>query len=603
MLDMMAVYEAPILTVSFLIVIFEACSFKDSRARKITFGVVYTLITLVMLADACYASYFGKYTSVNQILQISSLLSIAKDGNVIGASVSPLSLLCLVDYPFVLYWYHQRNKGQKGLLEQMNKKTLLILAVHVLMYAGAICAWIYYGFNPQNLREIQQINHIEFFTYHTNDVVVNVVGRIQRGHVDENELQKELAAVVPKSEGTQYRGIAKGKNLIIVQTESLNNFVVGAKYNGQEITPNLNRLIADQSFYFNHFYSTTGVGNTCDAEFSVLNSLYPNDIRECYRMYVDNTYNGLPWLLRKEGYGAYAFHGYKKTFWNRNEAYKNQGFEHYYSQEELKMNQKTAFAGDLGYGLMDKALFKQAVSILKKRQPFFGFMITLTNHIPYEIDQKYVSLKLKSQDEGTTFGNYLETVHYTDEAFGELIQELKDAGMYDDTMIVIYGDHQGMNLETPEVNYSMSNYLGRPYDYDQELNIPCVIHVPGLKEARQIDTVGGEIDIMPTVANLMGLDIPQPYVFGHDLLNAKEGFVAQISYVGEGSFITNDGNTLFKIGRDGTVENGRVLDLTNGETKLMDTKLCTDYSNRAQTLIDLSKKVLDNNLIANYTNH
>ena len=149
---------------------------------------------------------------------------------------------------------------------------------------------------------------------------------------------------------------------------------------------------------------------------------------------------------------------------------------------------------------------------------------------------------------GSTFGNYLQTVRYTDEAFGKLIEYLKKNDMYDNTVIAIYGDHQGMNKETPSVQWKMTDFLGKEYDYDEMLNVPFIIHIPGLNESKVADTVGGEVDIMPTIANLMDLDTKQPYVFGHDLLNADEGFVAQISYVGEGSFITSDDNMLFTIG-------------------------------------------------------
>lgn len=111
--------------------------------------------------------------------------------------------------------------------------------------------------------------------------------------------------------------------------------------------------------------------------------------------------------------------------------------------------------------------------------------------------------------------------------------------MYDNTVIAIYGDHQGMNKETPSVRWKMTDFLGKEYDYDEMLNVPFIIHIPGLNESKVVDTVGGEVDIMPTIANLMDLDTKQPYVFGHDLLNADEGFIAQISYVGRGSFITS----------------------------------------------------------------
>ena len=149
----------------------------------------------------------------------------------------------------------------------------------------------------------------------------------------------------------------------------------------------------------------------------------------------------------------------------------------------------------------------------------------------------------------------------------------------------------------------MSQFLGREYNYDEMLNVPLIIHIPGLGEAKTIDTVGGQVDIMPTIANLMNVETGQPFVFGHDLLNADEGFVAQISYIGKGSFITGDNNMLFGIGKDSTVESGSLWDLRDGSRMNLNISLCQQYSDRANALIDTCKKVLDYNLIADYVTH
>lgn len=597
-LDMMDVYEVPLLTALLLFGLFEICSVGKGKAARWIFYILYTVITLLMFADAAYSSYFGRYISVNQLYQIASLGQIAGDGNVVGAAVSPGCILTLVDYPFVLYLYRLRQRGGESPGDMSMKKFVPFAAAHAALFVLMLGGWYYYGCNPYNLRSVQKVNHIEFFTYHTNDILVNVLGKMRRGEADRDAIAESMEENVPQSSGEAYRGAAKGMNLILIQTESLNDFVIGAEYNGQELTPNLNALLEQDTLYFNHFYSTTGVGNTSDAEFAVLNSLYPNDERECYRLYVDNTFQGLPWILREEGYGAYAFHGYTKTFWNRDEAYKTQGFQHFYSQEELDMTEIS------GFGLTDKEMFRQAVDILKEKpQPFFSFMITLTNHIPYELDPALASLRLKEEDEGSTFGGYLQTVRYTDEAFGLLIEYLKEAGLYDNTMIVIYGDHQGMNMETASVKRKMSGFLGKEYNYDEMLNVPMLIHIPGLGEARTVDIVGGQVDVLPTLANLMDVEIGHPYVFGHDLLNTDEGFVAQISYIGKGSFITSDNDMLFAVGKDGTVERGKVRNLATGEEMNRNDSLCRRYSDRALALLDTCKEVLDYNLIADYVTH
>lgn len=591
--EMICVYEAPFITILVLAAVYTIGVAGRKRGNRIFFYVTYTLITLVMLADAAYSGYFGRCISVNQIRQIGSLFQIAGDGNVIGAALTPLCLLTLVDYPIALWLYRRHMRETRE-----DKKGPVRIILCLVLILAAAWAWLYYSINPENDRGVQRVNHIEFFTSHTNDIIVNVITPIFQKEADEEKIRETMDRLVPKSEGDLYRGVAKGKNLIIIQTESLNDFVVGARYGDQEITPNLNRMLGEDTLYFDRFFSTTGTGNTCDAEFSVLNSLYPNNIRECYRMYVDNTYHGLPWMLRDEGYDALAFHGYIRTFWNRGEAYKNQGFMKFYSQEELEMTETS------GFGLTDKELFRQGVDIMKKeKKPFFSFMVTLTNHIPYELDPSLASLELKPEDQGTLFGNYLQTVRYTDEAFGDLINYLKEAGLYDQTMIVIYGDHQGMNRETPAVRESVTTFLGRDYDYDEMLRVPLLIHIPGLDDHKTIHTVGGQVDIMPTIANLMDLKIQTPYVFGHDLLNAKEGYIAQISYVGLGSFIGGSKDVIYTMGRDGTIAGGRMLAIDTGQPLLVDEDYCQENSDRALALIETCKEVLDQNLLSKYGTH
>ena len=593
--EMVCVYEAPLLTILLLWAVYDIGSLTDRRWRRIFFYFIYTLITLVMLADAAYCGYFGRCISVNQLRQIGSFFQIAGDGNVIGAALTPLCLLTLLDYPIVIRLYKRKISRLKDKEERPGKWRILL---HFVLLTASCISWLYYSINPSGTRDVQRVSHVEFFTSHTNDIIVNVIDPMVKKDVDEKAIQESMNRLVPRSEGDQYHGLAKGKNLILIQTESLNDFVVGATYNGEEITPNMNRMLKEDTLYFDRFFSTTGIGNTCDAEFSVLNSLYPNNIRECYRMYVDNTYDGLPWMFRDAGYDALAFHGYIRTFWNRGEAYKNQGFRKFYSEEELDKTEVS------GFGLTDKELFRQGVDILKQeKKPFFSFMVTLTNHIPYELDPDLASLKLKPEDQGTLFGQYLQTVRYTDEAFGDLIRLLKENDMYDQTMIVIYGDHQGMNLETPAVRESMSRFLGRTYDYDEMLRVPLLIHLPGLGKHERVHTVGGQVDIMPTIANLMDLKIRTPYVFGHDLLNAKEGYIGQISYVGMGSFIGGSKDVIYVMGRDGTVAGGRMLSIDSGEELPMDESYCQEQSDRALDLIGTCKDVLDHNLIQKYVTH
>lgn len=581
----------PVITLGFFLTVFELASGWDTRLSHILFLIFYSLFSLVMTIDTIYYAYFGQFVSINQLWQIDSLFTAGTETNLAGALSIPWGLILLLDLPFMAEW----QKARAGISGKW-RRTIWWKGGTVLCFAAMVGLVGVISVNDGLDGDFMRINHLEFVTCHTNDFYTTVAGEIQKANVNTDEIKKIIQENVPKAEGDELHGVAKGKNLILIQVESLNTWTIGKSYNGQELTPNINQLIQNNSLYFSKVFSSSGKGNTSDAEFAALNSLYPTTVRECYRMYVNNTYNGLPWILRSEGYETMAFHGYEKEFWNRNIAYKNQGIQTFYSESELEMTEKS------GFGLTDKEMFRQAVDVLKeKEEPWFAFMITLTNHIPYELDEDLCSLKLDSSEDGTLAGHYMQAVRYTDEAIGMLIGYLKEAGLYEDTIIAFYGDHQGLNKETGSVQRKMTQLLGREYDYDEMMRIPFLIHIPGLGEARTIDTVGGQIDILPTLANLMDLSVKQDYIFGSDLVNLarEDGFYAPVTYMPVGSFMKND--FFYELGRDGTFESGRRVELFTGkELSLTGWK---DDSERAKLLIETSKKVLDANLMKEEITH
>ena len=567
------------------LLLFEATLWKR-KSMDVLFAVFYTILCLIMAADTIYYDYFGQFISINQLWQVESLLETGTKTNLVGALSIPWGLLFLVDIPFMCRWHRERAKERKkpwaSLVALMG---LLIFSVNIGVVA-----------KNENLNgDYMRIDHLEFIACHTNDVMTKLEEQKQKENIDPEEVKAIIRENVPQATKQDLRGVAKGKNLILIQVESLNGWVIGKEIEGQEITPHLNELLQNDSLYFSNVFSSSGKGNTADAEFAALNSLYPTTVRECYRMYVNNTYNGIPWILRSLGYETMAFHGYDKEFWNRNIAYKNQGIQTFYSQEELDMTEVS------GFGLTDKELFRQAVDILKeKKEPWFSFMITLTNHIPYELEDNLVSMEVPAHLEGTLTGNYIKAVHYTDEAIGLLMDYLKEAGLYENTIIALYGDHQGLNKETESVSNAMEQVLGRTYDYDEMMRVPFLVHIPGMQEAREIDTVGGQVDIMPTLANLMDFTIEQDYVFGSDLLNIErqEGFYAPVTYMPVGSFAVQ--NIMYELGRDGTTEGGKAIELHSG--RILNISGVEPYIDRARLLIETSKKVLDGNLMNNIHN-
>lgn len=551
--------------------------------KKGIFITVYFLFSLLMFADTMYYNYYNQTVSIRQLWQAKSVAAVPKS---FLATLIPASFLLFVDIPFAYMCFKEyatKEKIQK-LLPWKRLKYILYILTGVIITLVA---------NPFHSAAIERVSNMEFFTSHVNDIYEIISENVAPPEMEQEEIL-EVLDEVPKDETPHFKGIGAGKNLIVIQLEAFQDFVIGAEYEGQEITPNLNRMIDGDTLYFDQYYSNIGKGNTADAEFSTLNSLYPNINGESYRLFEENTYNGLPWLMRDQGYTSFAIHGYKGEFWNREFAYPNQGFQNFYSLEDLNQDEL------IGMGISDKSMFKQLIPILEQQTgPFFTFAITLTNHHPFVLGEQFRSLKLAEVDQETKFGNYLETIRYTDEAIGQLVADLKEAGLYENTVIALYGDHHGLNCGMEDVIPRVSEFIGRNYDYDEMLNVPMIIHVPGSGINQNIHTTGGQVDFMPTIANIMGITLDDAFIVGQDLSNSTEGFVAFTTYLFEGSFATND--IMFEISREGIFEGSRAWKI--GTNEEVDASLYREEYEKALLLKETSKELLEQNLIADFIIH
>jgi phosphoglycerol transferase MdoB-like AlkP superfamily enzyme len=566
---------------SMIFVCFGRSGLKRKRG---IFLVIYFLFSLLMFADTMYYNYYNQTVSIRQLWQAKSVTAVPKS---FIATLIPASFLLFIDIPFAYYCfkkYFTREKIKKIFpWKRLKYAVFTLIALIVTLIA-----------NPFHSAAIAKVNSMEFFTSHVSDICETISDNLETDSMPQEEILEVLGEVAPEQGKPLYDGIGKGKNLIVIQLEAFQDFVLGTQYNGQEITPNLNKLMKQDTLYYDQYFSNIGKGNTVDAEFSTLNSLYPVIDGESYRLFEDNTYNGLPWLMREQGYYAFAIHGYKGDFWNRENAYPYQGFQDFYSMEDLEQDEI------IGMGISDKSMFKQLIPILQQQKgPYFTFAITLSNHHPFVLDEQYRTLELLEEDKDTKFGDYLETVRYTDEAIGQFIEDLKAAGLYDNTVIALYGDHHGLNCGMDDVQARMSQFIGRIYDYDEMMNIPLIIHVPGSGIDETISTTGGQIDFMPTIANIMGLTLDKTFILGQDLTNAKDGFVAFTSYLFEGSFAAND--IIFEISREEIFEGSRAWKI--GTNEQVDASLYREEYDKAVLLKETSKQILEQNLIANFVTH
>ncbi|BBW98254.1 phosphoglycerol transferase [Geobacillus subterraneus] len=429
------------------------------------------------------------------------------------------------------------------------------------------------------------VKYLGVYNYLIYDAFQSMKSSTQRAFANKSDITTVLNHVQATyaKPNPKYFGVAKGKNVIYIHLESLQNFIINYKLDGEEVTPFLNSLTRDpNTFYFDNFFHQTGQGKTSDAEFMLENSLYGLPQGAVFTTKGQNTYHAAPAILHQYGYTSAVFHGNYKTFWNRDEIYKSFGFDHFFDASYYDMNDEDV----LNYGLKDKPFFRESIPLLETlKEPFYVKFITLSNHFPYPISEEDATIPPATTGDGSV-DRYFQTARYLDEAVKEFFDYLKKSGLYDRSVIILYGDHYGISENH---NKAMAQILGKeitPYEHAQLQRVPLFIHVPGVKGG-VIHEFGGQIDLLPTLLHLLGIDTKNYVHFGTDLLSPDH---QEIIPFRNGDFVTP---TV-------TAVNGKYYDTKTGEP-LKETPEIKRLEQIVRTKLDLSDKVVYGDLLRFYT--
>ncbi|BDR59545.1 glycerol phosphate lipoteichoic acid synthase [Xylocopilactobacillus apicola] len=331
----------------------------------------------------------------------------------------------------------------------------------------------------------------------------------------------------------EYFGKAKGKNVIIFHLESFQQFLIDFKYKGKVVTPNLNALYHNpNSISFDNFFNQVGEGKTSDAEMMLENSLFGLPSGSAMQLYGgENTFNAAPAILSQHNYTTASLHGGNSSFWNRDSTYKSWGYDMFVSKSFYPQNKDYYH----GYGLKDKIFLKDSIPYLEELpQPFYAKLITVSNHYAFDFDKKDLTIGRSDTGDPTVDG-YIQTARYLDEAVGEFMNWFHQSGMSKNTLIAFYGDHYGISdNHKPAIRKLLGRKSFGEFDDVQFQRVPLIIYSEGLPG--KIDhTYGGEIDFLPTLLGLMGIDNTKTLQFGQDLLSGKSN---QIVAQRNGNFVT-----------------------------------------------------------------
>jgi lipoteichoic acid synthase len=348
---------------------------------------------------------------------------------------------------------------------------------------------------------IEVASSLGILPYHVVDVLHTLdAGRPKIGEADYHRVRRFLDDSRRGHDGpSDLFGRARGRNVIIVSGESLQAFPIGLRVNGQPVTPRLSELLRE-SLYFENFHDQTYLGSTTDAEFATLQSLHPLSTGLVIYKHPGNRYRGLPRILAERGYSTLAMAGAPSDFWSMDRVHPQYGFQHGLYEEQLQVSER------IGPWMSDRDFYSQVVPVLERASsPFMAFLLSSSNHQPYELPEHHRTLRLGGL-EGTLLGQYLHSVHYFDAAFGEFVDQLREAGLLDTSILVLYGDHQGFLNDPPELADLLGFSRRAEYEYlVTRKRVPLLVRLPHGEGAGLRATAGGHVDVAPTILALLGI--------------------------------------------------------------------------------------------------
>lgn len=486
--------------------------YKNQRKYLLTIDI---LLTVMLLADSAYLRFYNTLPVLGLVgstgLLVKQVSSIAKLFNF-------SDIIYLLDFIFILsvFFLSKKISLLKKLIPTIHKfkpKVAIFIALIVLILMSLVLARDSQARLPYLYGHISEnkvvAKNIGVFGAHAIDISRNFeIFSRSLTQEEKNKVFYNIDKYRQKPTLNKFSGVAKDKRIIMIQFESLNNALIGAKIDGQEITPNLNQL-AKSSSHFNSHNFVIGAGGTSDTDFCINTSLYPIVDSSVFVKHARDNFTSLEKELTTAGYKNYAYHANSRGYWNRDIAFKSLGFDEFFAEDDYKTGL------NLNMGLSDKDFFNQSFDIIRSKPvKSFHYLITLTSHFSFELPDSEKHLLLKRGAFSSLSADYLQSIHYTDSALGDFINKLRSENIYQDSLIVLYGDHSA--------KYDVLRLDSSIIDPNTESGkyVPLMIKLPNQENGEVITTPSSHLDIMPTILNLSGASPVSP-MFGIDLFSGK----------------------------------------------------------------------------------
>ena len=495
---------------------------------SLAFGI-YLLLFIWLISNSIYYREFTDFVTVN------TMLASSKVSAGLGAAAlelfRPWDVIYILDFPILAFFFFKKWIRMDN--RPFNKRaSFAVTSLSAMLFSANLFLaeidrpeLLTRGFS--NYYVVRALGLPAFLGYSANQTYAANKERSKASEDDlkpvEEYVQQHYAKANP-----EYFGMAKGRNVIYIHLESFQQFLIDYKLKVDdkeyEVTPFLNSLYhSKETFAFSNVFNQVKAGKTSDAETMIETGLFGLNQGSFMVNYGGtNTQQAAPFILSKNGYNSSAvFHGNAGSFWNRNTAYKQWGYNYFFDASYFtKQDSSNSFQ----YGLNDKYMFKDSIKYLERlQQPFYTKFITVSNHYPYTTSLSGDDLGFplaKTQDE--TINGYFATANYLDSSIKAFFDYLKESGLYKNSIIVLYGDHYGISNSR---NPALAPLLGKnsetwsSYDNAMLQRVPYMVVIPGMDKGGIIDTYGGEIDMLPTLLHLLGIESNKFLQVGQDMLS------------------------------------------------------------------------------------
>ncbi|UBD68520.1 LTA synthase family protein [Bacteroides sp. BFG-257] len=462
---------------------------------------IYYVGIIVFLFSFWGLSQLWYYRTYDDLMPFSSFLLFENISplllNSIKASMKLTDILFILPpfFLFILYWFLFVDTIKKT---PVNSKKRVIYTISILLFAILIHlmnAYVFYS-KMQNrttchlgIRYVNTVNYISYFDFNgfvpfcIHSFINTILEKRSLDIKEKEEIESFLSKYMLKYTDNQY-AVKEKQNLIVIIVESLNSWLINFKLDSIEVTPHLNQLCQENNSIFAlHIQPQVKSGRSSDAHFMYNTGLLPINNGAVAVRFGEAEYPSLAKALK--GYESLSMVCDDAKYWNQETAFKSYGFTQLYDSRSM-MNT----SGNIN----DHILLEKAANQIKHVDfPFYAQLVTISMHYPYnklEIPSTNISKsKLYTKD----IRNFLEKAHFCDNAIGKFIQELKETGIYEKSLIAIISDHN-------EIDKNQIENRKETLPEDKEI---AMIILNGSQKLNYTSKME-QIDIYPTLLDLMG---------------------------------------------------------------------------------------------------